>query len=427
MRVLVTAMGSRGDVQPVLALARALRTRGHETIVSAGPDFAAWAEELKIPFVPSGQNVQQWLHDHWDDMNSNPVRFMRALKTIMVDMFPLWFEATLRGAQGADVIVSANQFAAHSVAEKLGIPCLCVAYSPTLLRSSYHAPLFMPWQGLPHWVNSLLWSFHDGVSMRLMRKYLNAERAKLGLLPVASVPKHLFEGIPYLLASDAVLAPAPPDWSRFEVTQTGPWFYDDPAPLDPEVEAFLGAGAPPVYVGFGSMVSSDAATLTHAILDGAGAGGRRLLLSKGWAGIGGGTLPSTVKVVHGPMPHAKLFPRLAAVVHHGGAGTTATALRAGVPQVIVPHMADQFHHAHRLALLGLAPPGVPIRRLNAERLQHALEATLALPSAARKESAARLRDGDGLARAVAIIEKAAQDPSTHAMQRRGEREASMAL
>jgi UDP:flavonoid glycosyltransferase YjiC (YdhE family) len=216
----------------------------------------------------------------------------------------------------------------------------------------------------------------------------------------------LFEGLPYLLACDAVFAPAPPDWPRYDVTTTGPWFYDDPLPLDPEVSAFIDAGLPPVYIGFGSMVSSDAARLTRSLLE--AANGHRLLLSSGWAGIGDGHLPASVKVVRGPMPHAKLFPRVAAVVHHGGAGTTAAALRAGAPQIIVPHMGDQFYNAHRLAVMGLAPPGIPVNRLTAKRLQDALQASFAMPAAPRQAMAARLRDGNGLEHAVDVIEKAAQ-------------------
>ena len=254
-------------------------------------------------------------------------------------------------------------------------------------------------------MNSALWAFYDRVILRLMRRHLNRERAKMGLAPIADVPKHLFEEIPHLLACDPVLAPLPPDWTRFRVTATGPWFYDDPQPLDADTQAFIRAGEPPVYVGFGSMVTSDVARLTRVVLEGAGAGGRRILLSKGWAGLGGGDLPPSVRVVQGPMPHAKLFPLVAAVVHHGGAGTTATALRAGVPQVIVPHLADQFHHAHRLAALGLAPPGVPIRRLTAERLARAVDATLALPVEPRLAAAERLREGAGRRHAIEFLEK----------------------
>ncbi len=406
MRIFLAAMGSRGDVQPILALARALRARGHEAIVGAGPDFADWVAELGLPFVASGQGVQQWLQDHWDEVHASILSRSRAMKSIVRDMFPPWFEATVRGAQGADLIVSASQFAAPSAAEIHGIPCIGVAYSPLLLRSAYHPPIFASLQGLPRWANSVLWSISD-VVLGLMKAPLNAERAKLGLAPIRSTAEHLFEGVPYLLACDEMVAPRPPDWSRYDVTTTGPWFYDDPAPLDPEVEAFLDSGPAPVYVGFGSMVSTDAAALTRTVLEGAGAHGRRVLMSKGWAGIGSAGLPGSVMVVNGPMPHAKLFPRVAAVVHHGGAGTTASALRAGVPQVIIPHIADQFHHAHRLAALGIAPPGIRIKRLTAERLGQAIDASLALPAGPRLAASARLHDGDGLARAVAAIERMA--------------------
>jgi vancomycin aglycone glucosyltransferase len=141
MRALITAMGSRGDVQPALALGCALRAKGHEVVVSAASDFAGWAGELGLPFVSSGQNLQQWLQEHWDDVNGNPLRFLRALKCIGTEMFPTWFDSTLGGAEGADVIISANQFAAQSAAEKFGIPIVGVAYFPTLFRSAYHAPM----------------------------------------------------------------------------------------------------------------------------------------------------------------------------------------------------------------------------------------------------------------------------------------------
>jgi vancomycin aglycone glucosyltransferase len=409
MRVLLAAMGSRGDVQPMLALACALRERRHEVLVSASSDFAGWAGELGLPFVSTGENAQEWLRAHWRDLSAGPRSFMRTMKTFIDELFPAWFATTAQAAQGVEMIVSANQFAARSVAEKFGLPLVGVAYSPTLFRSSYHTPMFLPWQGLPRWLNRLLWATCDRMMWGLMKRYINAGRAQLQLAPVGSVSAHLFAGLPYMLASDARFAPAPPDWQRFDVTMTGPWFYDDPLPLAAEVSAFLDAGPAPIYIGFGSMISNDAASLTQTLLD--AAGGHRLLLSAGWAGIGAGSLPSSVKVVNGPMPHAKLFPRVAAVVHHGGAGTTAAAMRAGVPQVVVPHLADQFYNAHRLVQLGLAPPGIRIGRLNAERLGGAIAAALALPAAPRIEMATRLSVSDGLARAVAIVEACGPRPA----------------
>jgi vancomycin aglycone glucosyltransferase len=401
VRVLIAAMGSRGDVQPMLALAMALRARGHQVLVSAPPDFEAWAGELGLPFLASGPNTQELLNEHAAAMGANPLPILRAMRKIIVTEVPASFERTLAAARGCDAIVYAWEFAASSVAEKLGIAALSVAYSPTMLHSAYHPALVATIHGMPRWMNTLSSAVSDAIANQMLRAPINAARAKIGLSPVKSVHHHMYETWPVLLACDPVVAPAPPDWISLDVTTTGPWFYDDPAPLDSEIEAFLDAG-PPVYVGFGSMVTDEAARLTRAILD--GAGGRRLLLSKGWAGIGGGNLPASVKVVHGPMPHAKLFPRLAAVVHHGGSGTTAQALRAGVPQVLVPHILDQFYYAHRLRKLGIAPAGIPARKLSARRLRDALEETLALPPAPRLEAAARLREGGGIARAVERVE-----------------------
>ena len=397
-------MGSRGDVQPMLALALALRARGHDAVVNAPPDFESWSREIGVPFISSGRSAQEVLTEHAADMGAYPVRLLRLIKAIIAEEVPVWFERMIEAARGCDMIVTANQFAAHSVAEKLGIPCVAVMYSPTMLRSAYHPPLVARAQEMPRWVNALRWKLSNAVLHRMLAAPLDSARAKLALPGVKSVAKHLFEERPVLLACDPVVAPAPPDWSRFKVTTTGPWFYDDPAPLDAEVAAFLDAGSPPVYVGFGSMVTDDAARMTRAILEGAGTGGRRVLLSKGWAGIGGGNLPASVKVVQGPMPHAKLFPRLAAVVHHGGAGTTAAALRAGAPQVIVPHILDQFYYAHRLCKLGIAPAGIPVRKLTAQRLHRAIDAALELPPDARLQAVERLREGAGIRRAVEILE-----------------------
>lgn len=243
------------------------------------------------------------------------------------------------------------------------------------------------------------------MASRIFLEPINIERAKRGLSRVRSFEAHVFAGVPYMLACDPVVAPTPPDWTHVDVTTTGPWYYDDPSPLDEDVNAFLAAGPPPVYVGFGSMVTGDAAAATRAIVAGAGASGRRVLLSKGWAGIGEGAASREVMVVNGPMPHGKLFPRVAVVVHHGGSGTTSAALRAGVPQVIVPHFLDQYYFAHRLKVLGIAPPGIPVRKLSPARLAAAVDAALALSPAARLEAAERLRPADGLSRAVALIEE----------------------
>lgn len=405
MRILLAALGSRGDVQPMLALARELLLAGHDVLLSAPPDFAAWSAGLGVPFVAAGPSTEELLKEHAAAMGANPLRIVHAVEQMLSRHIPEWFTHVHAAAQGASGIVSAGQLVASSVAQKLGIPVIGVVYSPTLLRSSHHPPLMGTVQGLPRWVNSVMWSVSNGTLDFLLHKPFNAARAGIGLPPVASVNRCIFDEPPFLLAADGVVAPAPPDWAARDVTTTGPWFYEDDAALPADVEAFLEAGPPPVYVGFGSMVSADTDRVTRAVLEGASRGGRRVLLSKGWAGIGGGALPEGAMAVSGPMAHARLFGRVAAVVHHGGAGTMAAALRAGAPQVLVPHIMDQYYYAHRLATLGLAPRGIPVARLTADRLAAAVDATLALPPQPRHEASVRLRSADGLQCAAAAIVK----------------------
>jgi vancomycin aglycone glucosyltransferase len=146
-------------------------------------------------------------------------------------------------------------------------------------------------------------------------------------------------------------------------------------PLPPKVEAFLEQGPPPVYLGFGSMTDPDPAATTRRLLDAIDSLGCRAILSRGWAGLGEGPLPGHVLAV-GPLSHASLFPRTAVVVHHGGAGTTHSAARAGVPQLVVPHVLDQFYFARRVEDLGVGAATRAAGKLDVERLRHALAALL---------------------------------------------------
>lgn len=412
MRILVAAMGSRGDVQPALALALALQKAGHEPLLNAPPDFEKWAAGLGLPFASAGANMEQTLQQNAGRLRGNPLVLGRAIREILLQLVPEMMERLLDAAQGVDAIVSANQILSRTVAEVRSLPIMGVIYTPTLIRSSSHPPMIARWQTAPPWMNRVLWWLADRGASRIFLEPLNIERAKLGLAPAQSYERHIYGGVPHMLACDPVLAPTPPDWSHLDVTTTGPWYYDDPAELDAEVSAFLDAGPAPVYVGFGSMPSEDAAAATRTIVAGAGASGRRVLLSKGWAGFGGDSLPPSVKVVSGPMPHAKLFPRLAAVVHHGGSGTTSAALRAGVPQVIVPHFLDQYYFAHRLEVLGIAPAAIPVRKLDSERLARAIDAAIALDPEPRMAAGTRLRDATGLQRAVALVEAVCERSGT---------------
>jgi UDP:flavonoid glycosyltransferase YjiC (YdhE family) len=147
------------------------------------------------------------------------------------------------------------------------------------------------------------------------------------------------------------------------------------APLPDKLRDFLAAGEPPVYVGFGSMTDPDPAASTRLVLDAIARAGVRAVISEGWAGLGGIALPADVMRV-GVVDHASLFQRVSAVIHHGGAGTTTMAARAGAPQILVPHVLDQFHWGRRVERLGLGPPALPRRRLTAADLAAAIHSVL---------------------------------------------------
>jgi vancomycin aglycone glucosyltransferase len=264
------------------------------------------------------------------------------------------FDKLPTAAEGCDALVATGLFpvvaSAQSVAEKLGIRYVFAAYCPIFLPSPHRPPQALPGRPLPPDVtdNRALHDLDIQNYNELFGGPLNACRASVGLPPVRNVRDHVMTGHPWL-AADAILAP----WQQpadLDVTQTGAWIQLDERPLPSDVEEFLEAGAPPVYVGFGSMRAPK--DIARSAIDAIRAHERRVLVGRGWADLvpvddGKDCLPV------GEVNQQALFRRCAAVVHHGGAGTTTTAARAGVPQVVVPQMADQPYWAGRVAELGI--------------------------------------------------------------------------
>jgi UDP:flavonoid glycosyltransferase YjiC (YdhE family) len=403
MRIALAAEGSRGDVQPMVALAARLIERGQEAVVCAPPDLRPFVEERGVEFRPLGTDIHRFLAENADALRRGPVVATRLAKRLFGRILKEQFEALPRAAAGAEMIIGAGvQFAGASVAEVRGIPYRSVAYCPVLFRSADYPPPVLPNQSLPRWVNRLAWRGFLGFNERLLRDDLNHHRAALGLGPVSDTYRYLITEHP-LLAADAALAPAPHDLS-VQVDQVGYLLPKDETPLPLKLESFLQAGPPPVYLGFGSMMDSDPPGTTRLLLDAIERAGCRAILARGWAGLGDGPLPDSVFAA-GPLPHANLFPRLAAVVHHGGAGTTATATRSGVPQIVIPHLLDQYYWGHRLHLLGVGPPPLSRLKLSASRLAELIPASVVNEhiSDRARELAERLRTGDPLERAVESV------------------------
>jgi UDP:flavonoid glycosyltransferase YjiC (YdhE family) len=374
MRIALAVDGTRGDVHPMLALGSGLRARGHEVVICAPPDFAGDAQAQGFAFHPVGRSAHETLGREAQAVQKGGLRMLRAANQYMYTILRDQFAALPEATAGADLIVGAGiQMAGASAAERNGAAYRYVAYVPTLLPSKHHAPCVFPLPRLPQWGNRLAWWLLMLIYNALLRRPINAERAALGLAPLRDVLRSVLTERP-LLAADPELAPLPEDLEG-QALVIGCLHPTDGAALPPKLEDFLASGPPPVYLGFGSMTDTDPAATTRLLLRAVEQVGCRALVSEGWAGLGQQPLPEGVLAI-GSVSHARLFPRLAAVVHHGGAGTTTTATRAGVPQVVVPHIFDQIYWGERVAALGAGPPPIPRSRLTAERLAAALREAL---------------------------------------------------
>jgi UDP:flavonoid glycosyltransferase YjiC (YdhE family) len=374
LRVLLATAGSRGDVEPMQALGAKLVEAGHDTLLATSPDFRESSRELGIPFMAIGIDVLTAIREHAATLSGHPLRFIRTLARLFRVEVAKHFDALMEAGRGADVIVcAALESAAPSVAEALRVPYRYALYAPLGFRTRRHAPWLFPWQHLPGWANRLVWAATEGMQDRLFLPRINFHRRRLGLAPVRYAMRYLMGERPFL-AANAPLALMPPD-VRAPVAQTGAWRLPVRGELPKGLLDFIEAGEPPVYVGFGSMVQLNPERTLAVVRDAVGIAGVRAVVSAGWSMMNAGALGCECFGV-GSVPHALLFKRVAAAVHHGGAGTTAAALRAGVPQIVVPHMFDQFYWAKRVRELGLGPTPVPARRLTAARLAETIRTAL---------------------------------------------------
>ena len=404
LKVLLASVGSRGDVQPMLALAQSLVEHGHLPTVAAPVDFEAWITKLGFRFAPLGLDVQAFLSQNQDVLTGNTLTMVReSTRFLKANMLPQARQMT-DACVGADCIVYAGLALpiAPSVAQFHKLPALRVNYTTAMTPSDDHPPVICPWRNLPRWLNHFLWLTDRWLGKRMVGETVEAMRAELGLPPLEDFWGHMTLAYPTINAVDKVVFPPSEGWG-LNYQQTNFLFFKDPAPLQPELEKWLDNGSPPIYVGFGSMSGRGTDRVGSLLIQAVKATGRRCLVSAGWAGLGSGTLPDGWRVVR-DAPHALLFPRMAVVVHHGGSGTTAQAMRAGVAQVVLPLILDQFHHAQKLYQAGLAPYPIPMEKITAPQLTSAIKAALALPPESINEAAARLRASDGCADVVRIIE-----------------------
>lgn len=384
MRVLLSTIGSRGDVQPLVALASELKALGEEVRLCVPPDFREWIERLGMTVTPIGPE----LRSTGKARPSTTLPTPEQRRQMMEGTVAAQFETITEAARGCDVIVGATalQIAAPSIAQRMGIPYFFVAYCPAVLPSPHHAPPVLPMRGdtpTPAMADySELWVKDAQRWNDTWGTLLNSHRARLGLPAVADVRGHVLTTRPWL-AADPRLAPWP-DPADEAVFQPGAWILTDERPLSVEIESFLDSGEPPVYFGFGSNRAPE--DLSRVMIGSARAVRRRAIVSRGWAELSPiDDDPDCLSI--GETNLQTLFRRVATVVHHGGAGTTTAAARAGTPQVVIPQHYDQHYLARRVEQLGIGvahAPGTP----STESLTNALERALDSEVASRAQSIA---------------------------------------
>jgi sterol 3beta-glucosyltransferase len=335
----------------------------------------------------------------------NPLRQMRMafdeMTTTLLDALPDVIEAT----RDVDLIVHHHVdiagFAAAAVHQK---PRMSGLLFHGILTSSAETAQGQSFGRLGNVLSSSLTRF---TSARLTDRSFNRILVAAGrprqrslLLSATDAP------LGNLLAVSPSLFPPDPRWEEQHVIQTGYWFFDRSDFTPPsDLAEFMAAGEPPVVITFGSMLGSDPKTQTATLVEAVRRTGRRAVLQAGWNLLGGGALPKAIHLAQ-YVPHDWLFPRAACVVHHGGAGTTAAVLRAGVPHVIVHHLGDQVVWGKLVARRGLAAPPISHHKLDADRLSAALHAVLGSVGMSERARAMgeRVRAEDGLGEAVQAIE-----------------------
>lgn len=415
MRIAIIALGSRGDVQPYVALGKGLQRAGHAVRLLAPENFAELAASHGLDFRPMRGDVQavaespemQALLEKGDFLAIN-AHTARLAKEAALH----WAEDGLAACRDMELVVAGigGQNTAIALAEKLQIPCVqapVVPFSPT---AAFPGALFPPGVaklgGIAnrlshHAVRQVMWQgFRAGDTI--------ARRDVLGLPPAPFWGPHhslSVRGQPVLCGVSPSVIPKPADWGPHE-HMTGYWFLEADAGWSPspELTDFLAAGPPPVAIGFGSMSNRKPEEVTRLLVAAVEQASARAVLLSGWQGMRAADLPASILMLKSA-PHNWLFPRMAATVHHGGAGTTAAALRAGVPSLVVPFFGDQPFWGRRVAELGVGPAPIPRKRLTAEGLAAAIGQMTGDRQMQSRAAALgqRIRAEDGVGRAVEIL------------------------
>jgi sterol 3beta-glucosyltransferase len=406
MNILILTVGSRGDVQPYVALGMGLRQAGYQVTLATVKDFRDFVTARGLNFAPLNSDFLK-IVDTPEGKAAMAGKTSLALIKQVMPMLRQMMEDAWDAAQGAEaVIYHPKAMAGYHIAEKLGIPGFLSIPSPLYSPTRAFPNPVLPIPNFSGWLNRASYGLFQSASTLPYKKLVNSWRKeRLGLPPVKD--ELVLRGRPVLrlYPYSPHVVPIPADWDA-NTHATGYWFLEAEATWQPPADLlqFLDSGPAPVYVGFGSMAAEDARRTTGMVIDALRLAGQRGVLASGWGGLSKADVPGSVFMLDAA-PHDWLFPRMAAVVHHGGAGTTSAGLRAGRPAVITPFIGDQPFWGRRVADLGVGPAPMPFKKLTAERLADAIRQVVTDPSMRERAAALgeKIRAEDGVRCAVEVI------------------------
>ncbi|MEW6400979.1 MAG: glycosyltransferase [Chloroflexota bacterium] len=377
MKIAILTYGSRGDVQPFVALALGLQKNGHEVKLAAPHRFADFVGSYNVPFVPLAGDPEE-ISKRFNDAGGNPIRLVRGIQEYVYSIAVDVTRGAFAACDDADLIVHTFLFTtgAHSFARARGIPDVSIQTFPIFAPTRVYPPVALSslptgWLSyLGHWLNTQVF-WYGGNSGYARRRRQNPDIFSVDLYwPFDENP--LRPRTPLLFAVSPTVLPPAPEWAN-RADVVGYFFLDHPSDFRPAVELtrFLEDGPVPICVTFGSMVHRASARIAESVLHAIRVTGQRAVVLTGWDGWKDYDSTNDVLFTNA-VPHDWLLPRCKAVIHHGGAGTTGAGLHAGIPNIVVPFAGDQPFWGKRIHAIGAGPRPIPVGRLNAERLAGAI-------------------------------------------------------
>jgi sterol 3beta-glucosyltransferase len=413
MHLTMIAVGSRGDIQPFVALGVGLQKIGYRVRLAATPSFRNFIQNRGLEFTPLGADFKDFICKEaglaWIERGDNPINLFLDYAELVRPVLRQELDSCFAACQDTDAILyGIGILACPHIAEALRVPIfsgILQPYKRTKAFPSCFLSSYRNWGGLYNWgshflIEQLLW--------QPFRSEINRWRQEvLGLKPWPFLGESHAQTPPTFAAYSPSVLTKPKDWpSHYHVS--GYWFLEDNWNWQPpsDLLAFLAAGKAPIYIGFGSMPSRHPEKLTEIIVEALQRTNQRGIIMRGWAGLNPKNNSDRLFVTD-PIPHNWLFPEVAAAVYHGGSGTTAAALRAGIPLVIIPFCGDQHFWGDRMNKLGVAPSPIPHKKLTVEALARAIakvteDENIKVRS---RQLGEKIRAEDGVGNTVKIIDR----------------------